>query len=45
MDKFSFSPAFLEFVSMLDPIERVLVTAKRAESIQEFFRNRSNSRA
>lgn len=35
------SPAFVEFVSHLDPTERELVSAKRAESMQEFFRNRS----
>jgi len=38
------SEAFIEFVSHLDPTERVIVSAKRAESIQEFFRNRSSSK-
>lgn len=36
------SPAFLEFVSHLDERQRVIVTAKRQESIQEHFRNRSS---
>lgn len=35
------SPAFEAFVSHLDPREREIVSAKRAESMQEFFRNRS----
>lgn len=39
------SAAFIEFVSHLDPTERVIVEAKRRESIQEFFRNRSTSKA
>lgn len=36
------SAAFIEFVSHLSPTERVICEAKRKESVQEFFRNRSS---
>jgi hypothetical protein len=36
------SDAFVAFVAHLSEQERVEATAKRAESVQEFFRNRSS---
>lgn len=37
------SAAFMAFVDHLSPIERVICMAKRRESVQEFFRNRSST--
>lgn len=42
MSKPLLSATFVIFVATLDPRERVLTPARRAESLQEFFANRSS---